>query len=60
MIIGREKKELEEHSDWLIKNRTLGFTIASRLVCSEITSAWIEEFDKLLRYKKITEVPLLS
>jgi len=59
MIIGREKKELEEHSDWLIKNRTLGFTIASRLVCSEITSSWIEEFDKLLRYKKITEVLLL-
>jgi exopolysaccharide biosynthesis polyprenyl glycosylphosphotransferase len=59
MIIGREKKDLEEHSDWLIKNRTLGFTIASRLVCSEINSTWIEEFDKLLRYKKITEVLLL-
>jgi len=59
MIIGREKKDLEEHSDWLIKNRTLGFTIASRLVCSEINSTWIGEFDKLLRYKKITEVLLL-
>ncbi len=59
MIIGREKKDLEEHSDWLIKNRTLGFTIASRLVCTEINSTWIEEFDKLLRYKKITEVLLL-
>jgi exopolysaccharide biosynthesis polyprenyl glycosylphosphotransferase len=59
MIIGRDKKDLEEHSDWLIKNRKLGFTIASRLVCPEINSAWIEEFDKLLRYKKITEVLLL-
>ena len=59
MIIGREKKDLEEHSDWLIAHRTLGFTIASRLVCPEINSAWIDEFDKLLRYKKITEVLLL-
>ena len=59
MIVGRLKIELEEHSDWLIANRTLGFTIASRLVCTEINSVWIEEFDKLLRYKKITEVLLL-
>lgn len=59
MIIGRNKKDLEEHSDWLISNRTLGFTIASRLVCPTINSAWIDEFDKLLRYKKITEVLLL-
>ncbi len=59
MIIGKEKKDLEEHSDWLIAHRTLGFTIASRLVCPEINSAWIDEFDKLLRYKKITEVLLL-
>ena len=59
MIVGRLKRELEEHSDWLIANRTLGFTITSRLVCTEINSVWIDEFDKLLRYKKITEVLLL-
>lgn len=59
MIVGRLKSDLEEHSDWLIEHRTLGFTIASRLVCTEINSIWIEEFDKLLRYKKITEVLLL-
>jgi exopolysaccharide biosynthesis polyprenyl glycosylphosphotransferase len=59
MIVGRKKADLEEHSDWLIAHRTLGFTIASRLVCEEINSKWIEEFDKLLRYKKITEVLLL-
>jgi hypothetical protein len=59
MIIGRDKKDLEEHSDWLISHRSLGFTIASRLVCTAISSTWIEEFDKLLRYKKITEVLLL-
>jgi exopolysaccharide biosynthesis polyprenyl glycosylphosphotransferase len=59
MIVGRKKAEVEEHGDWLIANRTLGFTIASRLVCTEINSSWIEEFDRLLRYKKITEVLML-
>ena len=59
MIVGRKKEDLEEHTDWLMEHRSLGFTIASRLVCPEITSAWIEEFDRLLRYQKITEVLLL-
>jgi len=59
MIVGRQKSDLEEHSDWLIANRTLGFTIASRLVCTEVTSSWIEEFDRLVRYQKITEVLML-
>ena len=59
MIVGRKKEDLEEHTDWLMAHRSLGFTIASRLVCPEITSAWIEEFDRLLRYQKITEVLLL-
>lgn len=59
MIIGRMKVEVEEHSDWLITHRSLGFTIASRLICAEINSTWIEEFDRLVRYKKITEVLML-
>jgi exopolysaccharide biosynthesis polyprenyl glycosylphosphotransferase len=59
MIVGRLKSDLEEHSDWLISNRKLGFTIASRLVCAQINSAWIDEFDRLVRYKKITEVLML-
>jgi len=59
MIVGRLKSDLEEHSDWLIAHRTLGFTIASRLVCTEINSIWIEEFDRLVRYQKITEVLML-
>jgi exopolysaccharide biosynthesis polyprenyl glycosylphosphotransferase len=59
MIIGRDKKHLEEHSEWLISNRTLGFTVVSRLVCQAITSSWLEEFDRLLRHKKITEILML-
>ena len=59
MIVGRQKTDLEAHSDWLIKNRSLGFTISSRMVCPEITISWIEEFDRLLRHNKITEILLL-
>ena len=59
MIIGRDKKDIEDHSDWIITNRRLGFAVVSRLACPEITLDWIEEFDKLLRHKKITEVLLL-
>ena len=59
MIVGRQKKDLEAHSDWLIKNRSLGFTISARLVCPEISLKWVEDFDRLLRHNKITEVLLL-
>ena len=59
MIVGRQKTDLETHSDWLIKNRSLGFTIASRLVCPKITINWIEEFDRLLHNNKVTEILLL-
>jgi len=59
MIVGRQKKDLEAHSDWLIENRSLGFTISARLVCPEITLKWIEDFDRLLRHNKITEILLL-
>ena len=59
LIVGRDKKDLEEHTDWLIKHRGLGFTITSRLICEEVTLAWIEEFDRVLQYNQITEVLLL-
>lgn len=59
LIVGRKKSDLEEHTNWLIKHRTLGFTIASRLVCDEITLTWIEEFDRVLAYNEITEILLL-
>ncbi len=59
LIIGRDKKDLDEHTDWLIAHRALGFTITSRLICDEITLAWIEEFDRILQYNEITEVLLL-
>lgn len=59
MIVGRSSKELKSHSEWIIQNRSLGYSVVSRVECNQITSAWIEEFDRILRYKKIDEVLLL-
>jgi len=59
MIIGRSSKELNDHSEWIIQNRTLGYSVVSRVECNQITSAWIEEFDRILIHKKIDEVLLL-
>ena len=59
MIVGRSSKELNDHSEWIIENRALGYSVVSRNECNQITSAWIEEFDRILRYKKIDEVLML-
>jgi len=59
MIVGRSAKDLKDHSEWIIENRSLGYSVISRVVCNQISSEWIEEFDRILRYKKIDEVLLL-
>ena len=59
MIVGKSSKELKDHSEWIIANRNLGYSVVSRVECNQITSEWIEEFDRILRYKKIDEVLLL-
>jgi exopolysaccharide biosynthesis polyprenyl glycosylphosphotransferase len=59
MIVGKSSKELKDYSEWIIQNRTLGYSVVSRVECNQITSAWIEEFDRIIRYKKIDEVLLL-
>ena len=59
MIVGSSAKDLKDHSEWIIENRTLGYSVVSRVICNQISSEWIEEFDRILRYKKIDEVLLL-
>jgi exopolysaccharide biosynthesis polyprenyl glycosylphosphotransferase len=59
MIIGRTRLDLQSHSDWLIKNRSFGFSVVSRLECKEITKEWIEEFDRILHFLEIEEILLL-
>ena len=55
MIIGKSKNDIELHSEWLIKNRNLGFSIVSRLVCPSIDSEWVKDFDRILVYNDIAE-----
>ena len=59
MVIGKDTKTLKTYSEWIIQNRTLGYSVVSRLLCNKITISWIEEFDRVLRYKKIEQVLLL-
>ena len=59
MVVGRSAKDLKDHSEWIIENRSLGYSVVSRVICNQISSEWIEEFDRILRYKKIDEVLLL-
>ena len=59
MVIGRDAKTIKTYSEWIIQNRTLGYSVVSRLLCNKITISWIEEFDRVLRYKKIEQVLLL-
>jgi len=59
MIVGRSAEDLKDHSEWIIENRSLGYSVVSRVICNQISSEWIEEFDRILRYKQIDEVLLL-
>ncbi len=59
MIVGKSAKDLKDHSKWIIENRTLGYAVVSRVICNQISSEWIEEFDRILKYKRIDEVLLL-
>jgi len=59
MIVGGLAKDLKDHSEWIIENRSLGYSVVSRVICNQISSEWIEEFDRILRYEKIDEVLLL-
>jgi len=59
MLVGRSAKDLRDYSEWLIKNRSLGYSVVSRIVCTQISSEWVEEFDRTLRFQKIDEILLL-
>ena len=33
MIVGRSAKDLKDHSEWIIENRNLGYSVVSRVIC---------------------------
>ena len=59
MIVGRTMRDSQQYSDWIIKNRLLGYSVVSRMECSEINSAWLDEFDRVLKFTHIEEILLL-
>ncbi|NDE19568.1 MAG: exopolysaccharide biosynthesis polyprenyl glycosylphosphotransferase, partial [Alphaproteobacteria bacterium] len=59
MIIGRTKIDLQLYSDWIINNRRYGFSVVSRLLCNNIDARWVDEFDRVIRYKEVTEILFL-
>jgi exopolysaccharide biosynthesis polyprenyl glycosylphosphotransferase len=59
MIIGKSMQEAQQYSDWIIKNRLLGYAVVSRVECASISSAWLDEFERILKFTPIDEILLL-
>ena len=59
MIVGRTMRESQQYSDWIIKNRLLGYAVVSRVECASISSAWLDEFERILKFTPIDEILLL-
>jgi len=59
MIVGRTMRESQQYSDWIIKNRLLGYSIVSRMECASISSTWLDEFERILKFTPIDEILLL-
>jgi exopolysaccharide biosynthesis polyprenyl glycosylphosphotransferase len=59
MVVGRAMRESQQYSDWIIKNRLLGYAVVSRVECLAITNVWLEEFERILHFTPIDEILLL-
>jgi exopolysaccharide biosynthesis polyprenyl glycosylphosphotransferase len=59
MIVGRTMRESQQYGDWIIKNRLLGYAVVSRVECASISSAWLDEFERILKFTPIDEILLL-
>jgi exopolysaccharide biosynthesis polyprenyl glycosylphosphotransferase len=52
-------RESQQYSDWIIKNRLLGYAVVSRVECLAITNVWLDEFERILKFNPIDEILLL-
>ena len=59
MIVGRTMRESQQYSDWIIKNRLLGYAVVSRVECLAITNVWLDEIERILKFNPIDEILLL-
>jgi exopolysaccharide biosynthesis polyprenyl glycosylphosphotransferase len=59
MIVGRTKRESQQYSDWIGKNRLLGYAVVSRMECAAFSSGWLDEFERILKFTQVDEILLL-
>jgi exopolysaccharide biosynthesis polyprenyl glycosylphosphotransferase len=59
MIVGRTMRESQQYSDWIIKNRLLGYAVVSRMECAAFSSEWLEEFERILKFTPVDEILFL-
>jgi len=59
MIVGHAMRESQQYSDWIIKNRLLGYAVVSKMECKAISSTWLDEFERILKFTPIDEILLL-
>ena len=59
LIVGRNMRDSQRYSDWIIANRLLGYLVVSRMECSSISSEWLEEFERILKFNPIDEILML-
>jgi exopolysaccharide biosynthesis polyprenyl glycosylphosphotransferase len=52
-------RESQQYSDWIIKNRLLGYAVVSRMECTVISSIWLDEFERILKFTPVDEILLL-
>jgi len=50
MIVGRTMRDSQQYSDWIFKNRLLGYAVVSRMECTAISSTGFDEFERILKF----------
>jgi len=50
MIVGHTMREFQQYSDWVIKNRLLGYSVVSRMECTAISSTGFDEYERILKF----------
>lgn len=60
LIIGKDREMIDQHIDWIIAKRSLGYKVIGSLRCEQIDFDWITEFDEARSRMGRFEVLLLS
>jgi exopolysaccharide biosynthesis polyprenyl glycosylphosphotransferase len=59
MIVGRSMRQSQLYSDWIIRNRLLGYSVVSRVECLVINANWLDEIERILKFTPVDEILLL-